>query len=69
MARKQANSEFNQLTYGNPTTFISNFVWENHDFWFVKMRILLGIWEYVEDGYEEQENVAISSNAQKQQLK
>ena len=45
-----ANSEFNQPTYGNPTTFISNFVWENHDFWFVNMRILLGIWEYVEDG-------------------
>ncbi|KAF8393997.1 hypothetical protein HHK36_020199 [Tetracentron sinense] len=45
---------------------------ENYDIWCVKMKTLFlsyDIWEFVEEGYEEPENVEILSNARKQQLK
>ncbi|KAF8394079.1 hypothetical protein HHK36_020284 [Tetracentron sinense] len=45
---------------------------ENYDFWCVKMKTLFlsyDIWEIVEEGYEEPENVETLSNARKQQLK
>ncbi|KAF8377139.1 hypothetical protein HHK36_030512 [Tetracentron sinense] len=45
---------------------------DNYDIWCVKMKTLFlsyDIWEFVEEGYEEPENVETLSNARKQQLK
>ena len=67
------NGKSKQPKYVSPTTFISCFRWgKSIIFWFVKMKINFlshESWEYIEDGYVEQEDEATLSNAQKIKIK
>ena len=59
-------------TSGNQNPPFPIFDGENYNFWCVKMRTIFvsnDLWEYVEDGYNDQDDVSTLSNAQKQQLK
>lgn len=63
-------SSSNQM--GTQQPFIPIFDGENYDFWSVKMKTIFlsfDLWEYIEDGFDEPEDITALPEAQKQKLK